>query len=143
VTSRLGTGKPRNFFYSVVWQRKKNFHSVIFPFAIADQNFCFWANHGLWYIVLQHTYEGPSALMFHHEWSSAVPLTRILKQFGLKSHNNNSTLQRQFRLYISFLGIARPQPQFPHSCVFERFIYSQDQFTYFLQQNRQTHRGNI
>jgi hypothetical protein len=37
------------------------------------------------------------------------------------------TLQRQIRLYIPFLGIARPQPQFPHSCVFERFIYSQDQ----------------
>ncbi len=36
-----------------------------------------------------------------------------------------------------------PQPQFPQSCVFERFIYSQDQSTYFLQQNRQTHRGNI
>jgi hypothetical protein len=54
-----------------------------------------------------------------------------------------TALQRQFRLYIPFLGIARPQPQFPHSCVFERFIYSQDQSTYFLQQNRQTHRGNI
>jgi hypothetical protein len=33
------------------------------------------------------------------------------------------TLQRQFRLYIPFLGIAQPQPQFPHLCVFERFIY--------------------
>jgi hypothetical protein len=32
-----------------------------------------------------------------------------------------TTLQRQFRLYIPFLGIARPQPQFPHACVFERF----------------------
>ncbi len=52
-------------------------------------------------------------------------------------------LQRQFRLYIPSLGIARPQPQFPHSRVFERFIYSQDQSTYFLQQNRQTHRVNI
>jgi hypothetical protein len=52
-------------------------------------------------------------------------------------------LQRQFRLYIPFLGIARPQPQFPHSCVFERFIYSQDQSSYFLQQNKQTHCGNI
>ena len=31
------------------------------------------------------------------------------------------TLQRQFRLYIPFLGIARPQPQFLHSCVCERF----------------------
>ncbi len=35
-----------------------------------------------------------------------------------------TTLQRQFRLYFPFLGIARPQPQFPRSCVFERFIYS-------------------
>jgi hypothetical protein len=54
-----------------------------------------------------------------------------------------TTLQRQFRLYIPFLGISRPQPQFPHSCVLERFIYSQDQSTYFLQQNRQTHCGSI
>ncbi len=27
------------------------------------------------------------------------------------------TLQRQFRLHIPFLGTARPQAQFPHSCV--------------------------
>ena len=52
------------------------------------------------------------------------------------------TLQRQFRLYIPFLGIARPQPQFLHSCVCERFIYSQDRSTYFLQQKRQLHHGN-
>ena len=45
--------------------------------------------------------------------------------------------------YVPFLGIARSQPQFPHSCVFVRFICSQDQSTYFLQQNSQTHRGNI
>jgi hypothetical protein len=36
------------------------------------------------------------------------------------------TLQRQFRLCIPFLGIARPQPQFPHLCVCEQFIYSQE-----------------
>ncbi len=34
-------------------------------------------------------------------------------------------------LCISFLGIARPQSQFPHSRVFELFIYSQDGSTYF------------
>ncbi len=28
-------------------------------------------------------------------------------------------------------GIARPQSQFPHSRVYERFIYSQDRSTYF------------
>ncbi len=52
-------------------------------------------------------------------------------------------LKRQFRLYIPFLGIARPKPQFPHSCACERFIYSLERSTYFLQQKRQTQRGNI
>jgi hypothetical protein len=47
-----------------------------------------------------------------------------------------ATLQRKSHLCIPFLGIARPQPQFPLSCVCERFIESQEQSTYFLQQNR-------
>ncbi len=38
----------------------------------------------------------------------------------------STALQRQFRLCIPFLGIARHQPQFPHPCVCERFVYSQD-----------------
>ncbi len=37
---------------------------------------------------------------------------------------------------IPSLGIARPQPQFPHSCVFERFIYSQDQSTLHISSSR-------
>jgi hypothetical protein len=37
-------------------------------------------------------------------------------------------------LYWEFLGLS---PQFPHSCVCERFMYSQNRSTYFLQQNRQ------
>ncbi len=41
------------------------------------------------------------------------------------------TLQGKFHLCIPFLGIARPQSQFPHSCVCEQFIYSHDQSTYF------------
>ncbi len=52
-------------------------------------------------------------------------------------------LQRKSHLCIPFLGIARPQSQFPHSCVCERFIYSQGWSTSFLQQNRQIDRGNI
>jgi hypothetical protein len=40
-------------------------------------------------------------------------------------------LQRKSHLCISRKGIARPKSQFPHSCVCERFIYSQDQSTYF------------
>ncbi len=41
------------------------------------------------------------------------------------------TLQGKFHLCIPFLGIARPQSQFPHSCVCEQFIYSHDPSTYF------------
>jgi hypothetical protein len=44
---------------------------------------------------------------------------------------------------LLFLGIGRPHSQFPHSCVCEQLIKFQDQSTYFLQQNRQIHRGNI
>ncbi len=35
-------------------------------------------------------------------------------------------LQRKSHLCIPFLGIARPQPQFQPSCVWQRFILSQD-----------------
>jgi hypothetical protein len=51
-------------------------------------------------------------------------------------------LQRKSHLFSPRTGIARPQFQFPHSCVCERFIYSQDWSTYLLQQNWQTDPGN-
>jgi hypothetical protein len=35
-------------------------------------------------------------------------------------------LQRKSHLCIPKKGIAQPQSQFPHSCVYKRFIYSQD-----------------
>jgi hypothetical protein len=41
---------------------------------------------------------------------------------GEKVSINDTALQRKSHLSIPFLGIARPQPQFPHSCVCERFI---------------------
>jgi hypothetical protein len=76
----------------------------------------------------------------------------IQKKLYLYSHTNTvthtcqhraaSTLQRKSYLCISFLGITRPQSQFPHSCVCERFIYSKDRSTYFLQHNRQIDGGN-
>jgi hypothetical protein len=47
--------------------------------------------------------------------------TQVHKLFFLH-REVTSALQRQFRLYIPFLGVARPQPQFPISCVCERFI---------------------
>ncbi len=46
-------------------------------------------------------------------------------------HSSGSTLQGKLHIYIPFLGTVRPQSQFPHSCVCEIFIYSQDQSTYF------------
>ena len=43
----------------------------------------------------------------------------------------NSTLQRKSHLCIPRKGIVQPQSQFPHSCVCEQFINSQDRSTYF------------
>ncbi len=48
-----------------------------------------------------------------------------------QEHLEKPTLQRKSHLGILFLGIVQPQSQFPHSCVCVRFIYSQDQSTYF------------
>jgi hypothetical protein len=56
-------------------------------------------------------------------------------------HEPKSALQRNSHICIPFLGIARPQSQFPHSCVCERFTYFQDRSTYFLRQNRQIDPG--
>jgi hypothetical protein len=53
-------------------------------------------------------------------------------------------LYRKSNLCIPKKGIARPPVPILHSCVCERFIYSQDRSTYvWLQQNRQTDPGNI
>ncbi len=53
------------------------------------------------------------------------------------------TLQQKFHLCTPFLGIVQPQSQFPHLCVCERLIYSQDWSTYVLQQNRLFDCGDI
>jgi hypothetical protein len=44
-------------------------------------------------------------------------------------------------MYVFLMGIARLQPQFPHSCVCDQFIYSGPHIS--LQQNRQAGPGNI
>ncbi len=46
------------------------------------------------------------------------------RECGLKKSTLLRTLQRKSHLCIPFVGIVRPQPQFQHSCVCERFIYS-------------------
>ncbi len=45
-------------------------------------------------------------------------------------------------IYVFLLGIARPQSQFPYSCVCERFIYSQDRSTYFPAAEQTDDHGN-
>jgi hypothetical protein len=42
------------------------------------------------------------------------------------------TQYQKFKTNIPRKGIARPQSQFPHSCVCERFIYSQDRSAYIV-----------
>jgi hypothetical protein len=51
-----------------------------------------------------------------------------------------TTLQGKSHSCIPRKGIARPQSHFPHSCVCEQFTCGPHTF---LQQNRQTNRGNI
>ncbi len=48
-----------------------------------------------------------------------------------------------FMYFFSGNCTAAAQSQFPHSCVCERFIYSQDRSTYFPAAERQTDPGNI
>ncbi len=55
----------------------------------------------------------------------------------------NTALQGKSHLCIPFLGTAQPQSQFPHSCVCERIIISRIGQHISLEQNRQTHPGNI
>ncbi len=56
------------------------------------------------------------------------------KSLGRRSSNDyqvRSTLQRKSHLCIYWKGIARTQSKFQHSCVCDRLICSQDQYTYF------------
>ena len=50
-------------------------------------------------------------------------------------------MQRKSNYVFPEKGIAQPQSQFPHSCVCEQFIFSQDRPHIFLQKNSQTDRG--
>jgi hypothetical protein len=45
--------------------------------------------------------------------------------------SRGAALQGKSHLVIPFMGIVRPQSQFPHPGVCERFMYSQDRSTYF------------
>ncbi len=59
------------------------------------------------------------------------PAGNILVVDHALSKENTAALYRKSHLCIPGKGTARHQSQFLHSCVCERFIYSQDWFTYF------------
>jgi hypothetical protein len=61
-----------------------------------------------------------------------IPKLKITQEEFDLSWFTDLALQRKFRSCIPFLGIARPQPKFPHSWVCERFLYSQDWSTYSI-----------
>jgi hypothetical protein len=70
-------------------------------------------------------------IIFHNDAAERLNV----RMEGLRAHDLDgldATLQRKSHLCIPFLGIARPQPQFPHSCVCERFIYSQPGSVYIF-----------
>jgi len=60
---------------------------------------------------------------------STLPLPFLVANIGNSSPCH--TLQKNYYLCIFRKGTARPQSQFPHSCVCERFMYSHDHSTYF------------
>jgi hypothetical protein len=61
---------------------------------------------------------------------------------GSDAITTKKTIQK-IRNKYSQKGIARPQSQFPHSCVGERFVYSQDRSAYSAAGNMWTDPGNI
>jgi hypothetical protein len=50
---------------------------------------------------------------------------------------------RKFETNVPRKGIARPQSQFPHSCLCERFLYSHDWSAYYAARNMWNDPGNI
>jgi hypothetical protein len=66
--------------------------------------------------------------------------------YSITWREKDGALQRKSQLCIPFLRIARPQSQFPHSCVCERitvFYILRIGSHIFQQQNRQIESGNI
>jgi len=66
--------------------------------------------------------------------TSAVYIDKVFFVIGhgpLPSLHIEYTAKEISIMYFFFLGIAPPQSQILHSCISERFIYSQDLSTYF------------
>jgi hypothetical protein len=101
----------------------------------------------MWKLGLRprHSFSGIFVSNFRHFVFAVCFLAYLwTKSFSLLISCFLHALQRNFDLFIPRKGTARPQSQFPHSCVCERFIYTPTIGTpIFLQQNTQTYQGNI
>ncbi len=82
----------------------------------------------------------PYSLVF----SSCLPTCWWHYQMGSPFNCTAKTQYRKFETKIPRKGIARPQSQFPHSCVCERFIHIlRINLPILLQENMWTDPGNI
>ncbi len=84
-----------------------------------------------------------SRSMSHRLWSDLEGRWKVKDVFNKwKRRGVQYALQRNLNLCIPRKVIARPQPEFPHSCVCERSMIPTYGSPIFLQQNRQTDQRN-
>jgi hypothetical protein len=70
-------------------------------------------------------------------------LTHLSSRWTVPLRHTAKIQYQKFETNIHRKGIVRSQSQFPHSCVCERFIFSQDRFAYSATGNMRTYPGNI
>jgi hypothetical protein len=70
----------------------------------------------------------------HYRFGKKAGLWRIYSELGGPAYTAKNQY-RKFEPNIPRKGIARPQSQFPHSSVCERFIYSRDRSAYSATEN--------
>ncbi len=63
-------------------------------------------------------------------WEMAMTTSHRKKKVNNDLAHTAKTKYRKFKTNIPKRGIVRPQSKSPHSCVFERYIYSQGQSAY-------------
>ncbi len=77
---------------------------------------------------------------------SVFLLAELTHALFVRTRRNSYTAKNQYRKLETNhprKGIARPQSQFPHSCVCERFIFSYNRSAYSAAGNMWTNLGNI
>ncbi len=133
------------FFSRFFFVSLRFFHLIFsyFTFVFASDFWCFASK---WIMWNQDFFSLPSEAKFLLQFQILLPKRkwgRTLVYVMIHRGDLAEYTATKIPLCILIMRILRPQSQFPHSCVCERFIYSQDQSTYFLQQNRQINHENI